>query len=115
MQVLTSSYGGIEGELLNVVRSVVLELNVDVNLLCRTGGNLRKGECTKNLVVKHLRATGYDAAVCKSKWEISSRLLGGSHILFSTEFLTPKKSEGNEHCLALQSYFKFGCFCSSLL
>lgn len=107
MQVLTSSYGVIEGKLLNAVRSVVLELNVDVNLLCSTGGNLHERECTKNLVVKHLRATGYDVAVCKSKREISSRLLGGSHILLSMEFLTPKKSEGNEHCLALHSYFKF--------
>lgn len=73
-----------------MVRSVVLELNVDVNLLCSTGGNLRKREYTKNLVVKHLRATGYDAAVCESKREISSRLLGGSHKLLSNEFLDLK-------------------------
>ena len=87
MQTLTSSYGGIEEKLLHVIRSVVLALNVDVDLLGSTGGNLCKEECTKYLLVQKLRATGYDAAVCKSKWESSSRLLGGKHMLRSNVFL----------------------------
>jgi hypothetical protein len=89
MQILTSSYGGMEGKLFHVVRSVVPALNVDVDLLGSTGGNLCKEECTKHLLVHKLRATGYDAAVCKSKWESSSRLLGGSHLLRSDVFLIP--------------------------
>lgn len=79
MQILTSTYGGIEGELLHVVRNILLALNVDVDLLCSTGGNLCKDECANHLLVHNLRARGYNAAVCKSKWESSSRLLGGSH------------------------------------
>jgi hypothetical protein len=79
MQILTSSFGGTEGELLHVVLSFVLALNVDVDLLCSTEGNLCKEECAKHLLVQNLRAAGYNAAVCKSKWESSSRLLGGSH------------------------------------
>lgn len=79
MQILMSSYGGIEGEILHVARSVLLALNVDVDLVCSTGGNLCKGECTKHLLVHNLRAAGYDAAVCKSKWESSPRRLEGIH------------------------------------
>lgn len=87
MQILTSSYGGIEGKLLHVVRSVVLALNVDMDLLGSTGGNLCKEECTKHRLVHKLRVKGYDAAVCKSKWDSSSR---GSHTLPSNESLIPK-------------------------
>ena len=78
LQTLTSSYGGIEAELVNAVRRLVLGIDVDNDLICNSGGTNCRGGCIKRLVVNQLRAAGYDAAVCKSKWESSGRVLGGN-------------------------------------
>lgn len=78
VQVLTSSYGGIEGELLNVVRKLVLAIDVDTDLICNSEGTDCRGGCIKRLVVNQLRAAGFDAAVCKSKWEGSGLVLRGN-------------------------------------
>lgn len=77
MQALTSSYGGIEAELLNVVRRLVLGIDIDTDLICNSEGTNCRGGCIKRLVVKQLRAAGFDAAICKAKWEGNGCVLRG--------------------------------------
>jgi hypothetical protein len=79
VQALTSSYGGIEGELLSAVWKLVLAIDVETDLICNSEGTDCRGGCIKRLVACQLRAAGYDAAVCKSKWEGSGRVLQGEH------------------------------------
>ncbi|KAG0599729.1 hypothetical protein M758_12G174400 [Ceratodon purpureus] len=76
---LISSYGRMEAELVIAVRKLILAIDVDNDLICNSGGTARdcRCGCIKRLVVNQLRAAGYDAAVCKSKWEGSGRVLGG--------------------------------------
>jgi uncharacterized protein (TIGR01615 family) len=83
LQALTSSYGGIEAELVSAVRKLVLAIDVDNDLICNADC---RGGCIKRLVVHQLRAAGYDAAVCTSKWESSGRVLGGRILDRSTSF-----------------------------
>lgn len=78
VQALTSSYGGIEGELLSAVWKLVLAIDVDMDLICNSEGTDCRGGCIKRLVARQLRDVGYDAGVCKSKWEGSGRVLQGN-------------------------------------
>jgi hypothetical protein len=67
LQTLMSSYGGIEGKLLSAVWKLVLAIDVETDLICNSGGTYCRGGCIKRLIACQLCATGYDAAVCKSK------------------------------------------------
>jgi uncharacterized protein (TIGR01615 family) len=86
LQALTSSYGGIEGELLNAVWRLVLAIDVDTDF-CNSEGTDCRGGCIKRLVASQLCADGYDVAVCKSKWEGSGRALGGTVQMGEYEYI----------------------------
>lgn len=87
LQALTSSYGGIEAELLNVVRRLVLGIDIDTDLICNSEGTNCRGGCIKRLVVKQLRAAGFDAAICKAKWEGNGCVLRGTLHMGEYEYI----------------------------
>nr|XP_024381866.1 uncharacterized protein LOC112285357 [Physcomitrium patens]PNR49946.1 hypothetical protein PHYPA_011843 [Physcomitrium patens] len=86
LQTLTSAHGGIEAELLNAVVNIILTSDVDM-LICNSEGADCRGGCIKRLVASQLRTAGYDAAVCKSKWEGSGRVLGGTVQMGAYEYI----------------------------
>ncbi|KAG0581832.1 hypothetical protein KC19_3G013400 [Ceratodon purpureus] len=90
LQTLTSSYGGIEGELLNAVWKLVLAIDFDTDLICNLEGADCRGGCIKRLVACRLRDAGYDAAVCKSKWEGSGHVLQGTVQMGEYEYIDVK-------------------------
>lgn len=57
----------------------MLTVNEDTNLICDTIGTDCKGTCIKRYIVKHLKASGYNASVCKSEWANSGRVPGGEY------------------------------------
>lgn len=79
VQVLTSSSDFADRELLANVTMVVLDINEDTDLIHSSDPSECKGSCTRRYVVKHLRSSGYNAAMCKSKWHNSGRVPGGEN------------------------------------
>ncbi|KAH9547182.1 hypothetical protein CY35_11G022000 [Sphagnum magellanicum] len=79
LQSLTAAHGALERELLAEVKRLVLTINEETDLMCNPRGKECKGGCTKRFVVKHLKALGYKAAVCNSRWQGSGRVPGGEY------------------------------------
>lgn len=77
LQSFTAAHGALERELLAEVKRLVLTINEETDLMCNPRGKECKGGCTKRFVVKHLKALGYKAAVCNSRWQGSGRVPGG--------------------------------------
>lgn len=66
-----------ESNLLSVVNSLLLSINeTDVHLVKSGPCN---ASCIRFSLVKLLRLSGYDAAVCASKWQGSGKVPGGDH------------------------------------
>ncbi|XP_059628123.1 uncharacterized protein LOC132270923 [Cornus florida] len=66
-----------EGDLLSVVNSLVLSIiEMDLHLVKPGPCN---ASCIRFSLVKLLRLSGYDAAVCASRWECSGKVPGGDH------------------------------------
>jgi hypothetical protein len=78
LQTLTAPSNALERELLTEVKLLLLSIKEDSDLICEPEGSDCKGGCVKRFVVNHLKVTGYDAGVCKSKWLSSGRVPGGS-------------------------------------
>ncbi|CAM6024260.1 unnamed protein product [Sphagnum balticum] len=96
MQALTAAHGHLERELLADVKMVVLNIDEDTDLICNPeGGKECKGGCTKRFVVKHLKALGYNSAVCKSRWPSSGRVPGGEYEYIDVVF-DGEESEDDE-------------------
>ncbi|GAB4827473.1 hypothetical protein Ancab_034356 [Ancistrocladus abbreviatus] len=66
-----------ESDLLAVVHSLLLSMNEAELHLVRTG--LCNASCIRFSLVKLLRSSGYDAAVCSSKWQGCGKVPGGDH------------------------------------
>ncbi|KAJ8423055.1 hypothetical protein Cgig2_019825 [Carnegiea gigantea] len=66
-----------ESDLLSVVHSLLLSL-ADTDLQFVKSG-LCNGSCIRYSLVKLLRSSGYDAAVCSSKWQGCNKVPGGDH------------------------------------
>lgn len=78
LQMLTTPYSAIEREILTAVRFLLLNVNENTHQICGPEGSDCKGGCTKRFVVKRLKAAGYSASVCKTKWPTSGRVPGGT-------------------------------------
>jgi len=75
-----------ESDLLSAVLS--LQLSVSENDLHTVKGDGQcNGSCIRQFLVKHLRISGYDAAVCSSKWQSFDKVPGGMLISFPPFFL----------------------------
>lgn len=74
-----SQYSALERELLTEVKLLLLSMKGDSDLVCGPDGSDCKGGCVKRFVVRHLKLSGHDASVCKSKWLSSGRVPGGIH------------------------------------
>lgn len=79
LQTLTAPSNSLERELLTEVKLLLLSIKEDSDLICEPEGSDCKGGCVKRFVVNHLKVTGYDAGVCKSKWLSSGRVPGGEY------------------------------------
>ncbi|KAK1322509.1 hypothetical protein QJS10_CPA03g01632 [Acorus calamus] len=66
-----------ESDLLSVVRSLVLSIN-EMDLYFFKDGSCN-ASCIRWSLVRLLRSSGYDAAVCMSKWQGSGKVPGGDH------------------------------------
>ncbi|KAH7854398.1 hypothetical protein Vadar_013351 [Vaccinium darrowii] len=66
-----------ESDLLSVVNSLMRSINdTDLHLVMSGPCN---ASCIRFSLVKLLRLSGYDAAVCSSKWQGSEKVPGGDH------------------------------------
>lgn len=66
-----------ECDLLSIVHSLLLSLS-ETDLHLDTDGSCN-ASCIRRSLVKLLRISGYDAAVCVSKWQASEKVPGGEH------------------------------------
>ncbi|XP_062208237.1 uncharacterized protein LOC133909702 [Phragmites australis] len=66
-----------ENELLSMVHSLLFSIH-ESELQAFTRGQC-SGSCIRHLLVKLLRYSGYDAAVCTSKWQGFDKIPGGDH------------------------------------
>ncbi|KAA8539457.1 hypothetical protein F0562_026149 [Nyssa sinensis] len=66
-----------ESDLLSMVNSFMLSINeIDLHIV-KTGPC--NGSCIRFSLVKLLRLSGYDAALCSSRWQGSGKVPGGDH------------------------------------
>lgn len=73
-----------ESDLQSVVQSLLLSMGGTDLQLVKSG--LCNGSCIRDSLVKLLRSSGYDAAVCASKWQGINKVPGGiSHFLKISE------------------------------
>ncbi|OMO96850.1 hypothetical protein COLO4_15047 [Corchorus olitorius] len=71
------SVGQYEIDLLSVVHSLILSMSeMDLHFVKSGACN---ASCIRFLLVKMLRLSGYDAAVCASRWQGSGKVPGGDH------------------------------------
>lgn len=64
-----------ESDLLSVVNSLILSINeTDLHFIKSGACN---ASCIRFSLVKLLRRSGYDAAVCATKWQGSGKVPGG--------------------------------------
>ncbi|GKV28442.1 hypothetical protein SLEP1_g37501 [Rubroshorea leprosula] len=66
-----------ENDLLSVVHSLILSINETDLHLAKSGPC--NGSCIRFYLIKLLRLSGYDAAVCASRWQGSGKVPGGDH------------------------------------
>ncbi|XP_020275971.1 uncharacterized protein LOC109850365, partial [Asparagus officinalis] len=67
-----------ESDLLSAVRSILLSINEN-HLHVFKGDGQCSCSCIRHFLVKHLRISGYDAAVCLSRWQGFDKVPGGDH------------------------------------
>ncbi|BBN12910.1 hypothetical protein MPTK1_5g23920 [Marchantia polymorpha subsp. ruderalis] len=79
LQVLTTPSEPLHRDLLSNVTILVLAINEDTDLIHSSGPSECKGSCTRRFVVMNLRSAGYNAALCKSRWQNSGRVPGGEY------------------------------------
>ncbi|XP_056686338.1 uncharacterized protein [Spinacia oleracea] len=65
-----------ESDLQFVVQSLLLSMDVNELQLVKSG--LCYGNCIRYALVKLLRSSGYNAAVCASKWQGCNKVPGGA-------------------------------------
>ena len=73
-----------ESDLLSVVNSLLQSIKATDLHLVKSG--TCNASCVRFPLVKLLRLSGYDAAVCTSKWQGSGKVPGGIHVLHSDKF-----------------------------
>lgn len=78
LQTLKYNVTSREKELLTILTKLSLSIK-EIDLVCLKPGIDCKGGCIRRLLVKHLRLSGYDAAVCSSKWSNSGKVPGGEY------------------------------------
>ncbi|XP_052205641.1 uncharacterized protein LOC127810293 [Diospyros lotus] len=67
-----------ESDLLSVVNSLLLSIS-DTDLHLVNSGPCSNAGCVRFSLVKLLRLSGYDAALCSSKWQGTGKVPGGDH------------------------------------
>ncbi|CAK9206853.1 unnamed protein product [Sphagnum troendelagicum] len=97
LQALAAAHGSLlERKLLMDVKMSVLAINENTDLMCNSVGKECKGGCTKRFVVKRLKASGYNAAVCKSRWQCSGKVPGGEYEYIDVVFDEEEESGDEE-------------------
>jgi uncharacterized protein (TIGR01615 family) len=97
MQALAAAHGSsLERKLLIDVKMSVLAINENTDLMCNSVSKECKGGCTKRFVVKRLKASGYNAAVCKSRWQCSGNVPGGEYQYIDVVFDEEEESGDEE-------------------
>lgn len=67
-----------ESDLLSVVHSLILSIK-EMDLEFRNSSGMCNASCIRFSLVKALRLSGYDAAVCASRWQGCGKVPGGDH------------------------------------
>ncbi|KAJ6826767.1 uncharacterized protein M6B38_370650 [Iris pallida] len=67
-----------ESDLSSAVRSILLSIT-ETDLQYVKGDNQCNASCIRQSLVKRLRLSGYDAAVCSSRWQGFDKVPGGDH------------------------------------
>lgn len=65
-----------ESDLLSVVHSLILSIK-EMDLEFRNSSGMCNASCIRFSLVKALRLSGYDAAVCASRWQGCGKVPGG--------------------------------------
>jgi uncharacterized protein (TIGR01615 family) len=82
-----------ENDLLSVVHSLLFSIH-ESELQPFIRGQC-SGSCIRHLLVKLLRYSGYDAAVCTSKWQGFDKIPGGDHeyvdVIMNSDTMGPKR------------------------
>jgi hypothetical protein len=73
-----------ENELLSMVHSLLFSIHDSELQPFKTGQC--SGSCIRHLLVKLLRYSGYDAAVCTSKWQGFDKIPGGTYAPYRDSF-----------------------------
>ncbi|KAJ7565543.1 hypothetical protein O6H91_02G064900 [Diphasiastrum complanatum] len=79
LQVLTSSLTLIEKRVLALLKRVVRSIDEQRDSVCLDEGSECKGGCVRQIVVKHFRSRGYNAAICKARWPNLEKIIGGEY------------------------------------
>ncbi|KAK9683298.1 hypothetical protein RND81_10G130000 [Saponaria officinalis] len=79
-----------ESDLQAVVHSLLLSMGDKHLQLVKSG--LCNGSCIRYALVKLLKSSGYDAAVCASKWQGVSKVPGGDHEYIDVVNYTPDRT-----------------------
>ncbi|MCO5591030.1 hypothetical protein L7F22_045006 [Adiantum nelumboides] len=81
----------LEKELFSIL-SIFFPSVKDVDFFCLTTGKECKGYCIQQMLVKHLRVLGYDAAICSSKWKNFGKVPGGEYEYIDVFFKGERKT-----------------------
>ncbi|RWR76733.1 Protein of unknown function DUF506 [Cinnamomum micranthum f. kanehirae] len=90
-----------ESDLSSIVRSIILSLNEADLYHVKTGPC--NASCVRQLLVKLLRSSGYDAGVCISKWQGVGKVPGGDHEYID---VVPSHSSGSSERLIVDIDFR---------
>ncbi|OVA05927.1 Protein of unknown function DUF506 [Macleaya cordata] len=69
----------LESNLISIVHSLILSINKAELHFINSGSGPCNASCIRFSLVKLLRLSGYDAAVCSSKWQNRGKIPGGDH------------------------------------
>ncbi|GLJ05052.1 hypothetical protein SUGI_0010170 [Cryptomeria japonica] len=78
LQALVSGVTSHDRDLFSSISTILVNISA-VDLVGQSTGANCNGSCIRQLLVKNLKLAGYDAALCKVKWNNSGRVPGGEH------------------------------------
>ncbi|XP_002971742.2 uncharacterized protein LOC9640268 [Selaginella moellendorffii] len=107
LKVLGSSKSGVEVELVAKVSAVLLAMSEEGMACYGDPGSDCKGACVRQLVAKHLKSQGYDAAICKLRWPISGNVPGGDYEYVDVVFDSGGQAEDRRLILDLDFQSQF--------
>ncbi|XP_002974803.2 uncharacterized protein LOC9636730 [Selaginella moellendorffii] len=110
LKAFISTASPVEKELRSAVIRILCSMTEDrMDGLCHRGIDCN-GRCLRSFLVKRLRKAGYDAGICKSRWQSVGRVPGGEYEYIDVETSPPSGSGSSPERLIVdldfQSHFE---------